>query len=130
MRSANSYSKLGDNDFVSGIGVGKSAVGVSKSPCFSRGCHSNWLCMSGLPSDRREALGELGLSKQGGEERKGGWGEKTICELAPFEIATALLLCPGSSQTASSCIPLCFAVSECHCRNLRSFKEPLFVHRE
>lgn len=71
MRSANSYSKLGDNDFVSGIGVEKSAVGVSKSPYFSRGCHSNWLCMSGLPSDRREAQLSESLASPSREERKG-----------------------------------------------------------
>lgn len=61
----------------------------------------------------------------------GGWGEKTICELAPFEIANAPLPVPRIvAEQPAAASHSSFAVSECHCRNLSSFKEPLFVHRE
>lgn len=91
--------------------------------------------MSGSPSDRREAqLSESSTTPSRGEReggRAGGWGEKTICELAPFEIANAPLPVPRIvAEQPAAASHSSFAVSECHCRNLSSFKEPLFVHRE
>ena len=91
--------------------------------------------MSGSPSDRREAeLSESLATPSRGEReggREGGWGEKTICELAPFEIANAPLPVPRiMAEQPAAASHSSFAVSECHCRNLSSFKEPLFVHRE
>lgn len=86
--------------------------------------------MSRSPSDRREA--QLWPPQAGGREGGREDGEKKmVCELVPFEIANAAL--PVARTVAellaaaphSSC-----AVSKCHCSNLPSFEEPLFVPRE
>lgn len=90
--------------------------------------------MSRSPSDRREAQLSESLATPSRREREGGKedGEKKmVCELVPFEIATASLPVPGTVAELLAAAPhSSFAVSKCHCSNLRSFEEPLFVHRE
>lgn len=87
--------------------------------------------------DHRVTGGKLGSSRAwplqaGGRGREGRrMGRRTVCELVPFEIATAPLPMPRiTAAQPAAASHSSFAVSKCHCRNLSSFKEPLFVQRE
>lgn len=108
--------------------LAKLSVFPAAATVIGRACPDHQVTGGRLSSRRAQPL-QAGGEREGG--RAGGWGEKTICELAPFEIANAPLPVPRIvAEQPAAASHSSFAVSECHCRNLSSFKEPLFVHRE
>lgn len=132
MRRASPYSKLGGVILREVLELGKVQSELAKvsafpvaAPVIGRACLDHRVTGGRLSSWRAWPL------RAEGRGREGGWGEETICELAPFEIANASLPVPRIiAEQPAAASRSSAAVSECHCGNLSSFKESLFVHRE